>query len=234
MKSVSNTTKVVLLLIILLLAAIALAVFFYSRYQYEKKMLANPQVSTEAQTRNLTQKVGKLMVLPQGDDPTMATVLNRDVLKTQPFFAHAQNGDVLLMYPKTKLAILYRPSENKIINVASINIGATASSTPSPDQPSPAPLRVTIYNGTTTPGVTYTTAWQLEKAMPDIVIVSRDNANKTYQKSLVVDLTGANNSQANQIASLLKADVGPLPVGEASPNTASQPVDILVIVGTAK
>jgi hypothetical protein len=48
----------------------------------------------------------------------MATVLEQDKLKDQPFFARAQNGDKVIIYTQNKKAILYRPSENRIIEVA--------------------------------------------------------------------------------------------------------------------
>ncbi len=231
----SRPTKLILLLLVLLLVAVALAIFFYKRYQSTQVLLSNPQAANQAQTKALVQKVGKFMELPQGEDPTVATVLDRDKLKSEPFFATAKNGDQLLIYPKAKKAILYRPSENKIINVAPLSIGSDASPTPSPSRPSTSSLRISLYNGTDVTGATNAIATQLGESIPNVEVVSRSNANKqTYQKSLVVDLTGENASQVQHIASLLGADVGPLPQGEVSPSTPDQPVDILVIVGKAK
>jgi hypothetical protein len=77
--------------------------------------------------------VGKLMELPVDEVPTVAQVSDAEKLKEQPFFAGAQNGDRVLIYTNARKAILYRPTTNKIIDVAPINIGtgsAAAVTTP--------------------------------------------------------------------------------------------------------
>jgi hypothetical protein len=68
----------------------------------------------------LINKVGQLMELPIGEKPTIATVSDMTKLKGQPFFDKAENSDKVLIYKLAKKAILYRPSENKIINVAPV------------------------------------------------------------------------------------------------------------------
>lgn len=65
--------------------------------------------------------VGKHIRLPE-EKPAIATVEDRNKLKDQPFFQHAEKGDKVLMYTETKKAILYRPSTDKIIEVAYLNI----------------------------------------------------------------------------------------------------------------
>lgn len=64
------------------------------------------------------------MELPAGEQPTLATVADQEKLKGQDFFSHAQNGDKLLIYPKAKKAILYRPSTGKIIEVTNLTSGS--------------------------------------------------------------------------------------------------------------
>ena len=49
-------------------------------------------------------------------------------LKAQPFFAKAQDYDQVLIFEKAKKAILYRPSTNKLIEVAVYKSPAGASS----------------------------------------------------------------------------------------------------------
>ncbi|NCB21201.1 MAG: LytR family transcriptional regulator, partial [Clostridia bacterium] len=62
--------------------------------------------------------VAQVMELPQGENPTVATVSNSNKLKEQDFFKSAENGDKILIYAGYKMAILYRPGVNKIIKVA--------------------------------------------------------------------------------------------------------------------
>lgn len=65
----------------------------------------------------LVEEVSKLVhpSLPQGEAPTIVTVANLEPLKNQPIFQNARVGDTLLIFTKAKRAILYRKSENKII-----------------------------------------------------------------------------------------------------------------------
>jgi len=61
--------------------------------------------------------VSKIYLLPEGETPTIATVTDPNKLKSKIFFANAKSGDKVLIYKKADRVILYRPSENKIINV---------------------------------------------------------------------------------------------------------------------
>jgi hypothetical protein len=105
--------------------AIALIVIFaaaagYFFWQYSN-LKANPDAAAQETTQRLTEKVGKLYALPT-EKPTVAQINDKEKLKEQPFFKGAQNGDYLLIFTNTKLAVLYRESENKLINVGPIAI----------------------------------------------------------------------------------------------------------------
>lgn len=69
----------------------------------------------------MPQKVGKLIELPSDEQPKIISVSNKEKLAGQLFFLNAENGDKVLIFPKSGKAILYRPSENKIIEVAVVN-----------------------------------------------------------------------------------------------------------------
>jgi hypothetical protein len=75
-------------------------------------------------------RVGKIMLLPDGEEPSLAGVSDLNALKDQSFFKNAKVGDIVLMYPKAARAILYDPVANKIIEVGPITTDAT-STTPS-------------------------------------------------------------------------------------------------------
>jgi len=68
--------------------------------------------STKAQ---IIEAVGKMTILPQGEDPVLGTVQDPALLKDQPFFTYAERGDKVLIYQRARRAILYRPSSGKII-----------------------------------------------------------------------------------------------------------------------
>jgi len=70
----------------------------------------------------LLQKVGKLMALPQNEEPTIAVVADLAPLQSQAFFRNARVGDIVLMYKKSLRAILYDPDLDKIQEVAPITV----------------------------------------------------------------------------------------------------------------
>jgi hypothetical protein len=77
-----------------------------------------PAVSTADANQALLATVGTLITLPADETPVIATVADPAQLQSQPFFKHAQKGDKALLYMKAQKAILYRPIEQKIIEVA--------------------------------------------------------------------------------------------------------------------
>lgn len=109
------------------LVAIAGAGYFYNQVRLLKQ---NPQVVAQREVADVLAKVSKLLVLPSGETPTVATVSDPAALKDQPFFASAQKGDKVLIYTTAKKVILYSVSMNKIIEVAPLNIGTQKAVTP--------------------------------------------------------------------------------------------------------
>lgn len=102
----------------------------YGAYSYFGKVTPvvteNTDQLSEKEVSDLVAQVSKLMVLPQNETPTVATVIDKEKLAGQAFFNNAQNGDKLLAYLQSRKAVLYRPSENRIIEVSSIVIDENA------------------------------------------------------------------------------------------------------------
>lgn len=112
--------QAVTILVVLTLASAGAAYYFYT----EATALKNdPDKVTREETESLVAKVGKLIVLPDGETPTIATVADPEKLKDQAFFARSKKGDKVLLYANAKKAILYDEENNKIVEVAPINIG---------------------------------------------------------------------------------------------------------------
>ena len=105
------------LVLIILIGGYAGTYYFYKKYHSVKE---NPEAATTEENAQLVREVSKIMVLPTDEIPTVATVLDKSKVNSQPFFEKAENGDKLLAYVKKKQAILYRPSTHKIIEVAPI------------------------------------------------------------------------------------------------------------------
>lgn len=85
---------------------------------------SNSKVAAENELKEVVAKVGKLMILPEGETPTLATVADPEKLKDQKFFINAKTGDKVLIYANSQKAILYNPSSNKIVEVAPVNLGS--------------------------------------------------------------------------------------------------------------
>ncbi|MFA4890591.1 MAG: hypothetical protein WC587_03125 [Candidatus Paceibacterota bacterium] len=120
-ESAGNVKKVLLaVFVILFVASLAAAAYFWKQLDDFKN---NPQKVAQVEVDNVVNKVGQLMVLPEGEQPTVATVTDPDKLKDQPFFAKAKKGDRVLIYTNARKAILYDEVANKIVEIAPLNIG---------------------------------------------------------------------------------------------------------------
>lgn len=107
-----------IVLVLALLVSASAAVYYWSQFQGLKN---NPEKIGQDEAKQIVAKLGKLALLPQGEEPTVATVTEPDKLKDQPFFIRAEKGDVLLIYNNAGKAYLYRPSIGKIIDATSFN-----------------------------------------------------------------------------------------------------------------
>lgn len=188
---------------------------YYQRLQFAKN---NPGQITDNERKILVKKIGIMMELPVGEEPSVATVLDLEKLKGQPFFAKAQKGDRVLIYTNAQKVILYRPSTNKIIDVSTL----VAAPTPA----SAAPIKVAIYNGTNTVEISQSLEQFLKTKVTNIEVVGNAKANKLYDKSFVVDVNGTNDKSASQLADFLKIAVGNLPKSEATPSS-----ELLIVIG---
>lgn len=104
--------------------------------------LSKGAAQVQAETDALVAEVGKLIALPTDEKPTVATVTDVGKVKDQPFFKNAKNGDKVIIYTNARKAILYRPTEKRIIEVGAVNINQQASPSPSPEPtetPTPKP-----------------------------------------------------------------------------------------------
>lgn len=109
-------------LVFLLIAVIgsSSAGYFYFKYQEVKRDaeqfgIESGDGTKEEEAKKLVAQIGAIMLLPDGETPTVATVVDLKELEGQPFFANAEVGDKVLVYSTAHKAILYRPSDGRII-----------------------------------------------------------------------------------------------------------------------
>ena len=196
------------------------------------KLLGIDMPGRKDELTQIVEKVGRHMMLPDNETPTLATVIDKEELTQQGIFVSSENGDKVLIFPKSKLAILYRPSIDKIIEVVDITTN-TQDNTPSPTptrQPSPTPQNVKasviLLNGSATPGATEPIMNTLAERFPEITVFDRQMASHTdYAGILVCPTSPDAGSAAEAIANLLNGKVGDLPDEEQAE------ADIVIIVG---
>jgi hypothetical protein len=79
------------------------------------------QEQQQAEVQEAIKNISRHMIVPQNDQPVLAKVADAAALaKQQAFFAKAQNGDQLVIFPSSGQAILYRPSTDLLVNVGPI------------------------------------------------------------------------------------------------------------------
>lgn len=106
-------------LIVIIVAGIllALAAGFFAWKYFDSK----GEESGSAASQRIIEKVGKLYLVPDGEEPTVAQIQDKEKLSGQQFFDKATNGDYLLIFSDSQFALLYREDVNKIVNVGPIS-----------------------------------------------------------------------------------------------------------------
>jgi hypothetical protein len=116
----SGSYKKVFVGVIWLATILIPSTFLYQKYQHDEFLINNPSELAKVDQQNVTAKVGKFVELPTGETPSLATVTDLSKFSNQSFFTKAQVGDRVIIYSQAKLAVLYRPSTDKIIEIASV------------------------------------------------------------------------------------------------------------------
>jgi hypothetical protein len=223
------------LVLLLIIVASIPAIYFYNEYQKAQMKLTNPSLAATEELKSLIEKVGKLMILPQGEAPTLATVSDVNKLKGNTFFERAENGDKVLIYAKAKKAILYRPSANKLVEVAPLEIAdqqkAAQQPQPTAGKKAPAtPYNVVIYNGTSITGLGSKFESTVESNVDFVKVTDVLSAKKKdYPKTIVVDQSKkASKEELEQIAKAVNGTVTNVAYSE----TAPKGTDIVIVIGT--
>ena len=163
-------------------------------------------------------KVGRLMFLPIGERPTLATVDDASKLKNRAIFAKAQNGDKVLIYTKAQKIIIYRPNAGKIVDVNPL----IADKKGSPYITS----SIAILNGSGNDSLLDKMTRSVVSDFPNTTIVQKDVAPRLFPTSIAIDLSKKNQPLDEQIADTLGIKTGQIPLGVNVSNS-----DFLIIIG---
>ena len=127
----------------------------------------------------------------------------------------------MLIYTNAKLAILYDPQANRILN------GSGEYRFRFRKYCRDTTYLLCLLNGTTTTGLTKSFEPTLNAKVPSAFVTDTDNAKmKPYEKSLVIDVKGDKSLEAKQLADELGFTLSSMPNGEATPSS-----DYLIILG---
>lgn len=230
----------------------ALALVWMYRQQQDLK-LQNYNLSEEKKLNqekkeinseeDLLARLAQIMIMPE-DKPVIYTVKGVETLsQTKPFYKNSKNGDRILLYKNR--AILYRPSEDKIVNFASSDnlitdlampfSGTTTSTTTTTDLVSPSSATPTntavavvqnleIRNGTPTAGLA--SKWRSTMTDKGYKVLTIGNAaNDQYAETTIINVSGKDVSKLEQ-------DLGVVAVTNLPISEASTQADALIILGT--
>ncbi|MBN1162123.1 hypothetical protein JXA34_00035 [Patescibacteria group bacterium] len=252
-KNIDKRIKTAFLVLVLLAAGgTAFWYFFYSKYETLQNELTsyknNPKLSAIKDKYDIIREVSEMVEVPSNEEPTVANISNVHRLQNQKFFENAQNGDKLVFYRDAKRAILYRPSTNKIIEIATVNVqemdetvtestsSVKGESTniykidPSNEDTTPT-VNISIYNGTrTVSGLAKKTELFLEKNVKEykLQVAGMGDTSKVFDESIVVSLNEDTYGVAEDLADYLGATVTELPDSEGDLGKGS---DIVIIIG---
>jgi len=201
-----------------LVIALLMAYAIYTTIQYQA-LKKNPAVTNEDTNKRILTSLGKILKLPDDESPQVAAVEDKSKLGSDVFFKDVENGDFLVVYSKARRIIVYRESNNQIINQGPFVINTAGK------------VKVALLKATKSDTTFETAQQQIRDKLGDTLGVLDTNTLKvvgTYRKSQVIDLTGGQRTDvAKSIASAINGElIAKLPDGEPTPQDA----EVVVVV----
>ena len=195
----------------------------------------------KAEVQAFLDKLQSIVLVPLDEAPTLATIVDISKLREEVFFKNAEVDDKLFVYQQAQLAVLYRPSVEKIVNMATLfdqsggKAKAPASTSPqvkgataqTPQASSGAQLqyKLAIYFATDSASLRAKVGKALN-TIPSIEVTKEALTRETtYTGVTIVDLKGGQSTIVTELAKKLGGKAGSLPEGEDKPDA-----DILAIV----
>ena len=119
--SIKSRRGLNLLFVFLVISALGGAGYSYIKYQELKSnSVSNTTDRSKIKSEQIIQDLGKVLLITEQDAPTVARVDNPGLLMSSnpEFYKDVQVDDYIIVY--TARAIIYRTSNNQIINIAPI------------------------------------------------------------------------------------------------------------------
>lgn len=205
----------------ILLGSFLVIAIFIGLHWYHFYSLIVFQDEGQREAARIAHSVSGRVQLPKNEDPALAIIKDKKVINRGGVLADAENGDRILLYYKSGKAVLYRPSNGKIVAIGPLVLDASASQVKG--------TKVVVRNGSGVESKAASALKLLNDRYEEANISNVDEAGRSdYPSTIVVDLSedGEKNEFAGAMIELLGARKGILPQGESKPNA-----DILVIIG---
>lgn len=192
----------------------------------------------EAEVQALLDKVQSMVVVPEDEAPTLATVVEVTELRKQPFFKNAVIDDKLFVYQQSRLAILFRPSVEKLVNMATLFDGSTGATpaagaaqqvqgvTTQKQAEALQQHRIAVYYATDSAALRTQISDALSTMSDTKLAVEALTRGTEYKGVTVIDLKGSQDELVQELVEKLDGRQGDMPEEEDTPDA-----DILLIVG---
>jgi hypothetical protein len=133
----------------LLFIAVVILACLYIQQKREVTRLTDPVAQTEYAQKQVDKVIADLknyMVIPDDEDLKLLGVINdaESLKKDQAFYANVEKGDYVFLFAKSSRALIWRPTDKKIVNFG------VANTVPSQDSAAVQP-KPTTPPATTTP-----------------------------------------------------------------------------------
>jgi hypothetical protein len=120
---------------VFLVGAIGISSVYYGYSLYSKQATESKEVlgsTSQASIQDTVKKVGEIVQLADAtEQPSeVANIEDTSRLSSNAFFDRAKNGDIVLIYPVSKIAVLFRPSTSKVIAIGPVDSGTQVTPTP--------------------------------------------------------------------------------------------------------
>jgi len=213
----------------------------YDLTEKEKLSLDKKTITSD---EDLLARLAEMMAMPE-DKPVIYTVKDVETLAaSKPFYKNAVNGDKMLLFRDR--AILFRPSEGRMINVVGLDSLSDLPTAMASSSSATTSMAVTtdssktdvttinvgstelansveVRNGTPTSGLAG--KWKTKLTDKGYKVLTIGNAvNDQYAETMVINLTGKDASKIEQVVGA--TSVTNMPSGEPSSQA-----DVLIILG---
>jgi hypothetical protein len=193
---------------------------------------------SDEQVSELIDRVGRFLVLPSDEQPSVAAISDAiSLAERQAFYKDAKDGDILIVY--SSKAIIYDATADKLVNVGPIvrtdiepstaSGSGQANESPEPTA-EPAQVTVEVRNGTSTAGLAGAMASELKKNDLYDVKTPGDAAG-AYTETVIVDLSGGDDEGKTVTVNLLADELNAKVVTELPAGEEASQYDVLILIG---